>query len=579
MLLTHNASIDYRDGQAIRQAAAQGHSSILQILLDRDPNPAHLPEALRQAMQIQTGSICPLRLQTVRLLTRPGVNNSATVHRALIQAVREEDHDLIEHLLKSGGDPNFDHGTSVIVASKQADVKALKLLAKAQPTPKVYSDAFTAIQNSEAFNQFEHDLLLRIYQILLDGGASGPSVDQTFLNAMASPDSSAKKFVALVLSCRYPSLNVDFEAGKSLRLAVQKNALDIVKDLMGRGPNQTTTIQAFMAVFESNADEPSLMKMAELFFYHSEGTNHIYFGKDDTSTSPLYQVLHHHPNKPRLLQYLLDNGCPANSHFGWQFTPDHGVEQISALLWLLCQADDQNRTDTRTVKILLDQGGTNQPVGACGFGQDILDARREAEVLRKQQAEQARSDAEERARHDARQATLEEDAAAERRREQKRHRAKQATLEEEAAADRRRERGRLAVIFEGKRAEATAEERRLTAIEAGRRAEAREEARQLEAVEAAERAKRDREGKAFNDHLQRTRAIATDEGEWAKRQSDRRAKASIAEAKIKKYLIKEQKGLIESTTEMVRETRYAGVGGHQAGRILGEIKDGQNLLL
>lgn len=357
MLLENNASVDHGDCQAIRNAAAQGHLSILQILLDRDPDPIHLPEALRLAMQIQTGSSTPLRLQSVQLLTRPGVNKSAAVHRALIQAVREKDHDLIEHLLKSGGDPNFDNGTSVIVASEQADLKALMLLAQAQPTPKVYSDTFTAIQNSKTLYQVGQDLLLRIYQILIDCGASGPSVDQMFLNAMASPQPFTNAFVTLALACRRSPLNVDFEAGKSLRIAVRINALDIVKELLRRGPSEPTTSQAFMAIFESDADEPSLINMAEVFFHHSGGTNYRYFGEDDIMTSPLYQVLHHHADKPSLLQYLLDNGCPADSHFDWQFTPDNGVEQVSALVWLLCQADDQTHTDARTVKILLDQGG------------------------------------------------------------------------------------------------------------------------------------------------------------------------------------------------------------------------------
>ena len=97
------------------------------------------------------------------------------------------------------------------------------------------------------------------------------------------------------------------------------------------------------------------MNMITLFVEYAKGKKYIYFRHHDAPRNPFYQCLHHHADKPDLLQYLLDNGCPTDTPFEWQFHQDHGLEEVSGLLWLLCQAD--YRTDRRTVKMLLDHGG------------------------------------------------------------------------------------------------------------------------------------------------------------------------------------------------------------------------------
>lgn len=63
MLLRYRASVNYQSGEAIDIAAAAGHSSILDCLLQRDPNSEYLPEALSLAMQtpaVQTGINIPI---------------------------------------------------------------------------------------------------------------------------------------------------------------------------------------------------------------------------------------------------------------------------------------------------------------------------------------------------------------------------------------------------------------------------------------------------------------------------------------------------------------------------------------
>ena len=359
ILLQYNASVDYQNGECIKVATTAGHPSILQYLLQRNPKSEYLPEALRLAMQApagQSSTQTPVRFQSVRLLTQAGVTKSEVIHRALIQAVLEKDHALVEHLINSGGDPNFEGGECVITATEREDLESLVLLARAKPIPAVFSAAFAAKPTSMDRWRSKPELLLSIDKILLDGGAYGPAVDKVFLGALKSSDTVCNQFIGLV-SARPAQLNVNFDNGKSLCTAVKRDLYQLVTILLNKKPEQRTLCSAFMAIFESHAPEEHLIDMSKLFLEHSDSGKHVYFGQEDPLTSPLYQTLHRHSDKPLLLQHLLDSGCSPDSRFSWEFSPEFGREETSSLLWLLCQAQADQQIDNRTVEILLERGG------------------------------------------------------------------------------------------------------------------------------------------------------------------------------------------------------------------------------
>lgn len=358
ILLQSGASVDFDNAKALKEACAAGYPSIVRSLLSTNPARKHLFESLGSAMHVPANekkSDRAMRLACVKLITNSGVQNSEAVHHALIQAVQEADHDLIEHLIDSGADPNFENGASVVTASEQADIKSLTLLAKANPLPEIFSNAFavTASQGAER-RRLEPELHFRIDRLLINGGASGPAVDQAFFNALRSKHTLAAKFVHMISKSPSP-LDVNFEGGKSLCLAAKENRFDLVEELLNRAPSVETLCTAFMSSLEAKTQEVPLTNMIKLFLEYSKENKYIYFAHHDALRNPFYQLLHHHADKPELLQYLIDNGCPTNTPFEWQFHPEHGLEEISGLLWLLCQAD--RRTDRRTVEILLNHGG------------------------------------------------------------------------------------------------------------------------------------------------------------------------------------------------------------------------------
>ena len=353
LLLKNKASADFENGRAIKLAVANGYDSILECLLKHSHDPKHRSDAIEITMRENSFNLLR-RLSSVRLLTRAGVAKNATIHNALVQAVQEQDHSLTQCLLESHADPNFENGKSVIIATEQADIKSLELLATAKPQRKIYSNAFGVIADDQKMRNVDSRLLLRVRKHLLQHGAAGRSVDQKFLDYMTSQNPLQIEFSDCLLACG-SALNVDFKGGEILCIAVQNNDRRLVQILLSREPNESTLSSAFYSLLETDAAENSLLAMVDLFMKQSGDRKFIYFEEDEPSRNPLYIVLHRHPDKLNLLQALLGNGCPADARFTWSFTPDDGVEEVSALLWLLCQADP--KLDTGIIEVLLKHGG------------------------------------------------------------------------------------------------------------------------------------------------------------------------------------------------------------------------------
>lgn len=360
LLLKYDASVNENEGEAIKAAALAGSSPILKSLLNKNPNPAYFDRAIMLTMQsLSSNSETKAldRLQCVRLLTQSRPLNSGAVNTALLQAVQEQDHQLIEHLTNVGADPNFRNGESVIIATQQLNSRSLHLLAKSKikPTRQTSCRAFSVLPHDENRWRNEPDIIWYFDSILIFAGATGPAVDQTFLSAVHSSHTHADKFIRISLKCK-TVLNVNFKRGGSLCAAVRRGFLEVVDYLLLQGPDEVTLHSAFMAIFESNVEEHILVALAQKFFEHSSGTNHVYFRHDELADNALYQTLHRHGDKPSLLQTLLANGCGVDSRFFWTFDDSIGIEDTSALLWLLCQGN-QN-INSLTVTTLLERGGT-----------------------------------------------------------------------------------------------------------------------------------------------------------------------------------------------------------------------------
>ena len=285
----------------------------------------------------------------IKLLTHAGVQVSQSGDGAFIQAIKEQDHELLAHLIQHGGDAEFGDGDAILVAKDLYDIDSLRLLAKRIHNPEVYSKTFTKVtskrerwQNSRGFLEFA--------KVLLNGGASGTAVDQALIEAFASDEA----YIADQFACALPepaSININSHDGRALQAAIINNRINFVKVLLNSLPSKKGLSSAFMSIFESKDYEESLVGMVKLFLSHLPEWRNTYFVQGDPHDGPLYRTLHNHANKPKLLRTLLENGMTTDLCFQWELNSACGVESVSPLIWCLCQ--DDRGVDQRTLGILL----------------------------------------------------------------------------------------------------------------------------------------------------------------------------------------------------------------------------------
>lgn len=188
----------------------------------------------------------------------------------------------------------------------------------------------------------------------MTGGAVGPAIGQTLLEAVEYDDIRVAGKLIKTIAQHCP-LSVNYAGGKALQVAVRHNRMDMVKSLLGFRPGTRTLSAALTSIFLSDASESCLIDMFKAIRSHLPGSIDDHFNQEDLLDSILYQTLHRHPDKPGLLATLLENGVTTEIEFRWELIPEIGTEDVSPLIWLLCQ--DDSRTNQHAFELLLGHGG------------------------------------------------------------------------------------------------------------------------------------------------------------------------------------------------------------------------------
>ena len=365
LLLRQGASVNFQEGQALKTAVQRTDVTTIEILLEKDPKTEFVTAAFDIAMEIpgdRNVNGASTRLSIIKLFTNAGIRGSQQVHVAVIRAVQQRDYKLLAHLLEHEGDARFGDGKSILIAATKLDVHSLRLLAKDTVCPDIYSNAFRKLVQKQERWQRPEDFA-EVARILLTGGAVGPAIGQTLLEAVDSNDSRIAGGLVESIAQNSP-LSVNFDGGKALQVAVRHNRMDMVISLLGCGPDTRTLSAALTSIFLSDASESCLIDMFKAIRSHLPGSIDDYFNQQDPMDSPLYQTLHRHSDKPGLLATLLENGVTTEIEFRWELISELGTENVSPLIWLLCQ--DDSRANQRTMNLLLRHGGECNEISRAG---------------------------------------------------------------------------------------------------------------------------------------------------------------------------------------------------------------------
>jgi ankyrin repeat protein len=144
---------------------------------------------------------------------------------------------LIRMLLQNGADPNYNGGEAISHVTRLFDLESLDMFLERLPHSKSLGGAFAmALNLPDSNNRFD------ACQKLIHAGASGTEVNKGLFIAITSEHQNIS-FLKLILL----NASIDYENGRALCLAVEKEYMEHLQLMLEKRPNQTTFDGAFSA--------------------------------------------------------------------------------------------------------------------------------------------------------------------------------------------------------------------------------------------------------------------------------------------------------------------------------------------
>ncbi|KAF3907531.1 Ankyrin-2 [Arthrobotrys entomopaga] len=183
ILVAHGANLEYNNAEALTVAVQTGRWDILLRMILNQSAPPHEISQTYLIPFVNTvlaaGHDPALRLILVEILLCAGARGD-DLARAFVQAIMEEDRNLINLLLEFDVDVNYDRAAALrhVVSSGQIDL--LNMLLASPPRPEYLDLAFGEIPFA---TQSEAEVKA-LASLLLDAGASGDNVAKLLVQAV-----------------------------------------------------------------------------------------------------------------------------------------------------------------------------------------------------------------------------------------------------------------------------------------------------------------------------------------------------------------------------------------------------------
>ena len=243
---------------------------------------------------------------------------------------------LIELLVRvGGGKPSHQDGKCIMLAIEAREPAVLKSLVSALPTKKILN---MAIEHAKLHLEDNFLLKLEVWSILLQAGATGPTVDRQLVAAVDETSQALASVKTLL-----PNASLDYSEGAALMRAIHVQRLDILEICLGTKVPHSSLPSIWKQtrnLFAISSDpQYSLATMQTVF-------EALY--KASKSAAPLDDLLH-----DATQCRFNDISLALSSLFAtWGATPNHAL----GAPFVACV----RRSDTRTLATLLLQNPTKQ---------------------------------------------------------------------------------------------------------------------------------------------------------------------------------------------------------------------------
>ncbi|KAF3922087.1 Ankyrin-2 [Dactylellina cionopaga] len=183
LLVANGADLEYNNAEALTVAVQNGRWDILlrmvlnQSIPSREISQVYLMSAVN--IVVDSSYDPPLRLILIEILLCAGARGD-DLGRALTQAVKEEDKNIINLLLEFDVDPNYDQASSLRLVVSWCQLDLVELLLVKPPRPEYLNLAFGEIP----FASQSEQSIKQLSSLLLAVGASGDNVAKLLVQAV-----------------------------------------------------------------------------------------------------------------------------------------------------------------------------------------------------------------------------------------------------------------------------------------------------------------------------------------------------------------------------------------------------------
>lgn len=243
MMLSYNVSTTTNEAECLRAAIVNSNWVLADAILQTPISPQQASAALTV---LPADAPQADRFHIVQSLLQKGAAGPS-LSRLLSQAVKEGDSAMTQLLISAGAPLGSNQNSPLHFAITRKDLKSLRLLLNAQPTPEDLSKVFPLLRTGYVPSE-----RLETSRLLLEYGARGPEVDQALVDAIA--ETPAARDGALVTELVRHGADVNYDNGKALSLAVAQSDMSVVRLLCNAKPRLSSKASALPAAFDSDGN-------------------------------------------------------------------------------------------------------------------------------------------------------------------------------------------------------------------------------------------------------------------------------------------------------------------------------------
>lgn len=313
----------YLNSIAVESAATALDYRILQFLAETTLSEADVLIGFRSATSTAHWTT-PTGLQVIQYLLGMGASGSH-VDKAFCQAVTTLSLDAIDMLAD--------------YVSPTAFSSALESITKNSKNSK-----WCEIQCASLVNSF------------IENGANRDAVNNALINAVDAAVSGVGTVLVIETLLEASSIDVNFQSGAALRIAIQAGNADILSMLLKSGANLDTVTRSFHQAITFPLNEDTVLRLLDVLSskggpsccpdYHAVTPGHV---------PPIVCCVATHPTSAKLVKRLAQLGCNMGAEF--QATPYDIEEPATILVRAMMPFPGDKVASTGVVEALIDAQG------------------------------------------------------------------------------------------------------------------------------------------------------------------------------------------------------------------------------